>query len=95
MLSPGSADRFSEGGDLELLNRVRNVGLATLVLYCNPELVRVMVQMGKGSLDRSVIAVVLSQIPQGLNSSFLWVEEQVSLLKSCDHNIRKSSDLHI
>ena len=26
MLSPGSADRFSKGGDLKLLNRVRNVG---------------------------------------------------------------------
>ena len=25
MLSPGSAGRFSEGGDLELLNRARNV----------------------------------------------------------------------
>ena len=39
MLSPGSADRFSKGGDLELLNRVRNVGLAMLVLCSNPELV--------------------------------------------------------
>ena len=51
--------------------------------------------MGKGSLDRLVSVVVLSQILQGFNSSSLWIEEQVKSLKSCDHNVGKPSDLHI
>ena len=60
MLSPGSADRFSEGGDLELTQQSPcSDGLAMLVLYCNPELVRIIVQMGKGSQDRSVSVVVV------------------------------------